>query len=294
MGPATRVLPGHVLAAPSRVISQVSFTNPVTRRRRDEGASAREPWVLPLLPRSSAPRSPEPTSSAPRSSPTSPRSQVRTFSARAHEPHTPAIPARPRSKVRTFPARAHEPARPRSKVRTFPARAHEPARPRSKVRTFPRPRPRASSPALQSPHIPRPRPRASSPALQSPHIPRPRPRAPHTRDTTVPPFPRTSANTHAVRHRSVSTSTDILRTGDAVAARSGAPTVFAPGSKGPTGEGAAGGPGVRAQTPRGRGSRRDVLGERDMSFGTDGAASTCPGRTRVAGPHSRRPPLPGP
>ena len=48
---------------------QVTFTDPVAPDPADEGAPAREPWVLPLLPRSSAPCSPERTSSAPRGSP---------------------------------------------------------------------------------------------------------------------------------------------------------------------------------------------------------------------------------
>jgi hypothetical protein len=56
--PATRVLPGHVLTAPSVVINHPTFTEAVSRARTAEGASAREPWVLPLLPPLVGPCSP--------------------------------------------------------------------------------------------------------------------------------------------------------------------------------------------------------------------------------------------
>ena len=224
--PATRVLPGHVLAAPSR---------------------AHITTLSPTLPRASG------------------RTRGR-------------LRASPGSS-RCFP-RPPAPA-PRTTIVCAPLVTH--------------------APAIPSPHIPRPRPRAthtrdtSSPALQSPHIPRPRPRAPHTRDTTVPPFPRTIANTHAVRHPSVSTSTDILRTGaDAVAARSGAPTISARGARGRRAREQREDPGLARRRPLGPRSLPSSVAETSLSFRTDGAASTCPGRTRVAGPHRRRPPLPGP
>ena len=47
-----------MLAAPSRAVHHGPVTNPVSRDREDEGASAREPWVLPLLPPLVGPCSP--------------------------------------------------------------------------------------------------------------------------------------------------------------------------------------------------------------------------------------------
>ena len=51
-------------------------------------------------------------------------------------------------------------------------------------------------------------------------------------------------------------------------------------------------PGLARRRPLVRWIGRDRVGESDLVFGTDGAASTCPGRTRVAGPH--RPSAPSP
>ena len=89
-GPATRVLPGHVLAA-HLARSPRCFHGPCLVGTQARGAAPREPWVLPLLPRSSAPRSPEPTPSPPRLSPS----------------HARTVPGRETSRVDTRPATRH-------------------------------------------------------------------------------------------------------------------------------------------------------------------------------------------
>ena len=53
-------------------------------------------------------------------------------------------------------------------------------------------------------------------------------------------------------------------------------------------------PGLARSRPLVRPLPAHSLGESVATTATDGAASTCSGRTRVAGPHRRRPPLPGP
>jgi hypothetical protein len=77
-------------------------------------------------------------------------------------------------------------------------------------------------------------------------------------------------------------------------ARSGAHTVSARGTgadwRGKQRED----PGLARRRPTASRERRDRGGERDMSFRTGGAASTCPGRTRVAGTRCLSAPVPRP
>ena len=57
-----------------------------------------------------------------------------------------------------------------------------------------------------------------------------------------------------------------------------------PGEQGADGEGAAGGPGARAQTPLGRSSPRPRVGETNLSIGTDGRRARAPGGPASQGP----------
>ena len=179
-----------------------SVTNPASPARPDEGASAREPWVLPLLPVSIGPSLPEPTPSTPRSSPPP------NFLASEHQPHpTPA------------PASAH-------------ATKHSPTRRPSSTH--------ATSPSTSG---------ASPPSTHA--------------TSPVPPT-------------------------------SGAQPLSARGARGRRAREQREDPGFARRRPLVPPLSPHRLGDRAMPISRDGAASTCPGRTRVAGPHRRRPPLPGP
>ncbi len=182
-----------------------SVTNPASPARPDEGASAREPWVLPLLPVSIGPSLPEPTPSAPRSSP-SPK-----LLASEHQHHsTPAPPS------------AH-------------ATKHSPTR--------------------------------------SPHTP---------------------SSTHATSPSTSGASTPSTHATSPAPPTSGAQPLSARGARGRRAREQREDPGFARRRPLVPPLSPPRLGDRAMPIARDGAASTCPGRTRVAGPHRRRPPLPGP
>ena len=157
-----------------------TFTNPPPRPRTHEGAPAREPWVLPLLPASPGPCPPDHHRVRPARHP---RARDPKYE---HSPPAPTSPTHPRYQLARAPKSAHSPPAPTSP--THP-RHHRPT-----VSSHERQHARGPPPERQHQHR---------------HPP------------------------HGRRRRSPERGADDLR----------------PGSKGPTGEGAAGGPRARAQTP---------------------------------------------